>query len=238
MNLNKIYIIAGASNGLGYQYAKKIAKKNRVIGLFYKTKRKNEKNINFFKVNLENTKEIKQFFLINGKFLSKAKKIIFINFATCKKDSLVIDIEERDLRRAFGVNLFSNFLFTSNLIKSYINKEINIIFISSSLGLKGDSGTALYSSSKAGLEGLMKSIVVEYSASFKIRCNTLVLGFFDSPLWQNLTDQKKKNIMKLIPNAKLGKINHIVNATKFIESNSYINSRSIFLDGGFGNIKI
>ena len=91
------------------------------------------------------------------------------------------------------------------------------------MGLRGDAGTALYSSSKAGLEGLMKSIVIEYSANFKIRCNTLVLGFYDSPLWQNLTDQKKRNIIKLIPNNKLGKIKNIIKATKFIESNTYIN---------------
>lgn len=238
MNLNKLYIIAGASSGLGYEYAKNVAKNNKVIGLFYKTRRKKEKNIFFYKINLQNTKEVKKFFLNNKKKLSKADKLIFINFATYKSDRLIIDIKERELRKTFSINLFSNFLFTSNLIKEYINKEINIIFISSSLGLRGDAGTALYSSSKAGLEGLMKSIVIEYSTNFKIRCNTLVLGFFDSPLWQNLTDQKKRNIIKLIPNNKLGKIEHIINATKFIESNTYINSKSIFLDGGFGNIKI
>jgi hypothetical protein len=72
----------------------------------------------------------------------------------------------------------------------------------------------------------MKSIVIEYPTKFKIKYNTLLLGFLDSPLWRNLKDQ---NIMKLIFNTKLCEIKHILNATNFIESNSCINSKQFFL---------
>ena len=165
------------------------------------------------------------------------KKIIFINFATYKKDNLLININQKDIKKTFGVNLFSNFYFTSNLIKNYKDKILDIVFISSSLGLKVDAGTLLYSSSKLGLESLMKSIVIEYS-SFNVKCNILVLGFFNSPLWRKLSDTKKEKIKRLIPKGKIGTIKNIASALNFLEKNNYINSSSIYLDAGFGTARV
>lgn len=237
MNLNKLFIIGGASSGLGFEYANILSKKYKVIGLYHSTKQKNKKNLKFHKINLEKKRDILSFFIKNKKILDKFKKIIFINFATYKKDNLLINLKERDLKKSFNVNLFSNFFFTSNLIKLYKNKKIDIIFISSSLGLKSDVGTLSYSSSKLGLESLMKSIVIEYS-SFNIKCNILVLGFFNSPLWEKLPLQKKNRIINLIPKKKIGKIKDIKEALNFLEKNDYINSTCLYLDAGFGVKKI
>ena len=237
MNLNKLYIIGGASSGLGYEYAKNLSKKNKVIGLYNSNKLKNSRNLTFYKINLEKKKDIFLFFKKNKKQLNIFKKIIFINFATYKKDNLLININEEDIKKTFGINLFSNFYFTSNLIKNYKHKILDIVFISSSLGLKVDAGTLLYSSSKLGLESLMKSIIIEYSA-FEIRCNILVLGFFNSPLWRKLPDDKKNRIKNLIPKGKIGNIKNISKALNFLEKNDYINSSSIYLDAGFGVVKV
>ena len=237
MNLNKLYIIGGASSGLGYEYAITLAKKNKVIGLYNSSNHKNIKNLNFYKINLEKREEMLSFFKKKKIKIDKFKKIIFINFATYKKDNLLVDLKENDIKKTFGVNLFSNFYFTSNLIKNYKNKILDIVFISSSLGLKVDAGTLLYSSSKLGLESLMKTIVIEYS-SFDIKCNILVLGFFNSPLWRKLSLKKKDKIKSLIPKGKIGSIKNITKTLNFLEKNNYINSSSIYLDAGFGTVKV
>ncbi len=237
MNSNKIYIIGGASSGIGYEYAKILSKNNKVIGLYHSTKSKNNKNLNYYKIDLENKNEISLFFLKNKNKLDKFKKIIFINFATYKRDNLLININHKDIKKTFGINLFSNFYFTSNLIRNHKDKILDIVFISSSLGLKVDAGTLLYSSSKLGLESLMKSIVIEYSG-FNVKCNILVLGFFNSPLWRKLSNKKKSRIKQLIPKGKIGNIRNISNALNFLEKNDYINSSSIYLDAGFGTVKV
>jgi NAD(P)-dependent dehydrogenase (short-subunit alcohol dehydrogenase family) len=237
MNFNKIYIIGGASSGIGYDFVKSKSKKNKVIGFYNSTLRKKNNNLNFIKINLEKRIEIKNFFFRNKKILKKYKKIIFINFATHKQDSLLINLEDQNLKKTFNVNLFSNFYFASELIKTFLGKPIEIIFISSSLGLKGDAGTSLYSASKMALDALMKSIVLEYS-NFKIKCNIIVLGFFQSPLWNKLPAQKKKNIIELLPGKKIGNISSIVKTIDFIEKNKDINSSSIYVDGGFGIKKV
>jgi hypothetical protein len=82
----------------------------------------------------------------------------------------------------------------------------------------------------------MKAIVIEYS-QFNLRCNTLVLGFFKSPLWDKLDNIKKNNITKQIPSKKIGKDKSIINSINFIENNNELNSSLIYLDSGFGSVK-
>ena len=237
MSFNKLYIVVGASNGLGHEFAKHISIKNKIIGIYNKTKRKGNKNIIYLKVNIEYQKQIEKFFKEKMSFINKFKVITFINFATYKKDDLILNIKDKDIKKTFSINLFSNIFFIQNLIKNFYLKKLNIIFISSSLGKNVDAGTLLYSSSKISLESLMKSIVIEYSG-FNVRCNTLVLGFFKSPLWNRLNDAKKDKITKLLPSKKIGKVSNILNTIKFIEKNDDINSSLIYLDSGFRSVKI
>ena len=65
-----------------------------------------------------------------------------------------------------------------------------------------------------------------------------MLGFFRSPLWDKLSERKKENILNLVPGRKLGNISNIIKTLKFIENNSYLNSSTIYLDGGFGVQKV
>ena len=237
MSFNKLNIVVGASNGLGHEFAKHVSIKNKTIGIYNKTKREGNKNIIYLKVNIEYKKQIEKFFKEKMSFINKFKVITFINFATYKKDDLILNIKDKDIKKTFSINLFSNIFFIQNLIKNFYLKKLNIIFISSSLGKNVDAGTLLYSSSKISLESLMKSIVIEYS-EFNVRCNTLVLGFFKSPLWNRLNDAKKDKITKLLPSKKIGKVSNILNTIKFIEKNDDINSSLIYLDSGFRSVKI
>tara|TARA_A100000164_G_C21849819_1_gene744413 strand:+ start:444 stop:1157 length:714 start_codon:yes stop_codon:yes gene_type:complete len=237
MNFNKLYIVVGSSSGLGYEFSKHVSIKNKTIGIYNKTKRIGNKNITYLKVNIENKKQIEKFFKEKKSFIDKFKVITFINFATYKKDDLILNIKNKDIKKTFSINLFSNIFFIQSLIKHFYLKKLNIIFISSSLGKSVDAGTLLYSSSKISLESLMKSIVIEYS-EFNVRCNTLVLGFFKSPLWNRLNEVKKKKITKLLPSKKIGKVLNILNTIKFIEKNDDINSSLIYLDSGFRSVKI
>jgi len=237
MSFNKLYIVVGAGSGLGHEFVKNVSKKNKTIGTYNKTKREGNKNTIYLRVNLENKRQIEKFFKEKKSYINKFKIVTFINFATYKKDSLILNIKDKDITKTFSINLFSNIFFIQNLIKNFYLKKLNIIFISSSLGKSVDAGTLLYSSSKISLESLMKSIVIEYS-DFDIRCNTLVLGFFKSPLWNRLNDVKKNNITKLLPSKKIGKVSNILNTIRFIEKNDNINSSLVYLDSGFRSVKI
>ncbi len=237
MSFKKLYIILGAGSGLGHEFAKNISLHNKVIGVFNNSKKTSNKNIIYIKLDIENKKQIESFFKKKKSFINKFRTITFVNFATYKKDDLILNIKDQDIKKTFSINLFSNIYFVQNLIKNFYSKKLNIIFISSSLGKNVDAGTLLYSSSKITLESLMKSIVIEYS-QFNIRCNILVLGFFKSALWNKLSKDKKNNITKKIPSKKIGKVSNIFSSIKFLEKNDNINSSLIYVDSGFGSVKV
>ena len=231
---HKLYIITGAGSGLGKYCTDRFSKKNKVIAIYNSSVIKNKKNLIGKKINLEKKTDIDNFFLKNKKILNDAKSITFLSFATYKEDSILSNITEKNLKKTFNINVFANFYFCSNLIPFMLNKKkSNIIFISSTLGLLGDQGISLYSSSKHALTGLMKSITTEFS-KFNIYCNILSLGFFKSPLWYKLDDGTREKILKFSPSKKLGKKEDLLNAIIFLEKNNYMNGRYLNLDGGYG----
>jgi len=230
-----LYIITGAGTGLGKECANYFSKNSLVIGTFNKSRFKKKKNLIAHKLDLENKKSIEKFFKKFNKEIINAKKINLICFATYKKDDLLVNVNKKDLNKTFNINVFSNFYFCSKLIPFLLNKKNSIILISSSLGTKGDKGISLYSSSKHALKGIMQSIVSEYS-SHGIRCNILSLGFFKSPLWNDLSEKKKKQILLKSPSGKIGKIGNLFKAIKFIQNTEYYNASVLDLDGGFGII--
>ena len=64
--------------------------------------------------------------------------------------------------------------------EEYFRKIVNITSIS---GTMGNSGQANYSSAKAGVTGLTKTIAKEWG-SFKINCNAVAFGFVETRLTQ------------------------------------------------------
>lgn len=234
LRTKKLYIVSGASNGLGFFVGKFFSKKNMVFAIYHKNKIKSTKNFVPKKLDLTKKREIENFFIKNNKLIQKYKEIIFLSFATIKNDEIITNLSYKKIIKDFKVNTISNYYICSKLIANYLNKKIKIILFSSSYAIKGgDKGISVYSGTKIALEGLMRSIVSELS-NFKITCNIIALGFFKSPLWDRLKENTKNKILKKSPSKRLGKYYEIINAIKFIEKTEYFNGRYIELDGGFG----
>ena len=106
MNLNKIYIIAGSSSGIGLECAKKISKKNDVIGLFNSTKQKNAKNLMFYKLDLEKKSEIEKFFFKKKTLLNKYNNIILYYFLLINQFIYIIYIQSYK----YCLKLFNKYL--------------------------------------------------------------------------------------------------------------------------------
>ena len=123
---------------------------------------------------------------------------------------------------------YSSLLLIPLMIK---NKWGRFMFVTSTGGMRGDIGTASYSASKMGLIGLSRVISKEYS-KFNITSNIISLGTFDTGLFQDLSEEKRKEIIDMIPSRKLGDIENIINSVDFIIKSDYVNGSIINIDGG------
>jgi 3-oxoacyl-[acyl-carrier protein] reductase len=111
------------------------------------------------------------------------------------------------------------------------NKRSTIINISS-ICSRGNPGQAAYSAAKGGLNSLTIALAKELGP-MGIRLVALAPGFFDTvSTHNNVPADRLKEIAQSVPLKRLGKIEEISSAVKFILTNPYLNGTVIDLDGG------
>ena len=157
-----------------------------------------------------------------------------INIAGITKDSLFQMVSMSDMKTVFEVNLFAQILFSQYITKMMLkNRSGSIVFISSISGLDGNIGQLSYSSSKAAIVGVVKTLSAELGPQ-GIRVNAVAPGVIDTEMTKGVSGD---SLEKLIGSSALKKIGHpgeIANANLFLASDlaSYITGQIIRVDGG------
>lgn len=224
-------LITGASRGLGLEIAREISKTHHELILIARNMERLrslqlESNVIPYSVDL--SKDITEF-LSNTDF---GHVDTFIHCAGVTHDDLLIKTKLKDIQSTFQTNLISAIQLSQKLIKSMIrSKKGNIIFISSCVGLRGNSGQAVYSASKAGIYGLTKSLAKELGPR-GIRVNAISPGFFDTDMTSNLSLEKKRDYCSKIILGRLGNPKEMCSAVKYLLDSTYVTGQIIEVDGG------
>tara|TARA_B100001778_G_C17969399_1_gene354147 strand:- start:69 stop:425 length:357 start_codon:yes stop_codon:yes gene_type:complete len=113
------------------------------------------------------------------------------------------------------------------------NKYGRIINISSIIGKNGNPGQINYSSSKAGLVGLTKSLSKEVGAR-NITVNSVAPGFIKTDMTKDLDESNKNIFLENISLKRFGNAEEVAELTTFLASDkaSYITGQTINIDGG------
>ncbi|MFD5075726.1 SDR family NAD(P)-dependent oxidoreductase [Streptomyces sp. NPDC058371] len=108
-----------------------------------------------------------------------------------------------------------------------------IINVSSINAVRGFRGVAVYSATKAGLDGFSRSLARELGP-LNIRVNSIVPGFFDSDMTTEVTEQNRERIARRTPLGRLADVEEIANAVLFLASpqSSFITGQTLVVDGG------
>jgi 3-oxoacyl-[acyl-carrier protein] reductase len=108
-----------------------------------------------------------------------------------------------------------------------------IINISSVHAIRGHAGVAVYSATKAALDGLTRSLARELGPR-KIRVNSVAPGYFESDMVSGLSAEQLQRIARRTPLGRLARIDEIANAVHFLSSDqaSFITGQILAVDGG------
>lgn len=159
---------------------------------------------------------------------------ILVNNAGIKRDKLMYQIDDADWDDVINTNLKGAFLCTKHATRHMMKKRNGkIINITSIAGKIGSAGQINYSSSKAGMIGLTKSIAKEFAAR-GIICNAVAPGAIDTDMTEDLSENIKNNFLHSIPLRRFGTPEDVANVVAFLASDSadYITGQVIGVDGG------
>jgi len=118
------------------------------------------------------------------------------------------------------------------VLKMIESRKKGVIINISSVCSRGNPGQSAYSAAKAGLNGLTAALAKELGP-MGIRVVALAPGYFDTASTKgHLSAAKYKEITGSVPLKRLGKIEEVSSALKFIMTNQYVNGTVIELDGG------
>ena len=154
-----------------------------------------------------------------------------------KKLSDEITLDE--WRQTLALNLDATFVLTRAAIaqmRKARRGDASVVVISSQIGLVGHARGAAYAASKAGLNGMVKSLALEW-ATEGLRINAVGPGPVDTPMVApTMADPLALAAMKAsIPMGRLGQPQEIGEVVSFLLSQraSFITGQILCADGGF-----
>jgi NAD(P)-dependent dehydrogenase (short-subunit alcohol dehydrogenase family) len=113
----------------------------------------------------------------------------------------------------------------------------SIVMVSSINGTLGFGGRAAYAAAKAGVQGLVRSLAVEW-APLNIRVNAVAPGVVATEMQQAFMQTgfaNEEKFLRHVPMNRFGKPEEVANTVEFLASDraSYITGVTIAVDGGW-----
>ena len=154
------------------------------------------------------------------------------------RDKLLMMMPPAEFDEVLGVHLRGGFLAAQAVMRGMIaGRWGRMVFITSPTAELGRRGQCSYGAAKAGLGGLMRSLVWEVSR-FQITVNCVCAGLVDTALTGELPAAVHAELLAGIPQGRAGRPEEIAAAVDFLVSEraGYITGQTLAVDGGLAAV--
>lgn len=237
--MKKTVVITGAAKGIGRQIALDFKDAGYNVCITYNKSSKDAEDlkqnhgIDIYKLDVTDKFNID---IVISNIVAKYGRIdCLVNNAGIADYSVFTDITEEAFMDVINTNLTGVFNITKSVLnKTMINqKDGSIINISSVWGITGGACEVHYSSSKAGVIGMTKSLAKELGLS-NITVNSIAPGVIKTDMISSFNEEELKALEEQIPLNRIGNPEDISGMTVFLASDKarYITGQVIAIDGG------
>jgi 3-oxoacyl-[acyl-carrier protein] reductase len=167
---------------------------------------------------------------------------ILVNNAGVLRDNLLFKMSDDDWTTVMEVHLRGAFLCSQIAQRHMVEARYGRIICMSSTSALGNRGQSNYSTAKAGLQGLTKTLAIELGP-FGVTANAIAPGFIETAMTKataerigTTIEQMREGVANAIPVRRGGVPDDIANAALFFagEESGYVTGQVLYVDGGRG----
>ncbi|MBW2083822.1 MAG: SDR family oxidoreductase [Deltaproteobacteria bacterium] len=237
----KVVLITGSASGMGKQTAQRMAERGAKVVINDIVPEKVEQTVGEFEQNgfevLGKVADICSKSAVEEMVKAAVDKFgsidILVNNAGMEKAGALRKLSEQDWDITLNVNLKGAFLCSQAVHGYMVEKGFGRIINISSRAWLGGPGQAPYSSAKAGMVGLTRTLALELGRK-GITVNCIAPGLIHTPLWDELPEKNKNFLLSKQPTGKLGDVDDVANAVLFFadDNASFITGQVFYVCGG------
>lgn len=231
---NKVAIITGANQGIGFAIVKQFAEEGAIVyALDIKEDAQYGEGVTFIKNDV--TRE-EDWIAAIGQVLAEQGHIdILVNNAGVIAYTPIHEIELEEWNRLIAVDQTGVLLGMKHTLSPMLKQQHGVIInVSSIWGKVGASGVVAYNAAKGAVVLMTKNAALTY-AKEGIRVNTVNPGFIKTPLTDSQAPELNKIVIDNTPMGRGGEPEEIANGVVFLASDkaSFITGSELVIDGGY-----
>ncbi len=221
-------IITGITGGIGkFLFDKFLVAGEEITGTYHLSKPEGKIYENTVPLDITDFVQVEKF--IAG---IKSKNITLINCAGVSANAFAHKSDIGEWAKVINVNLTGTFhLIRATLPLMREQGFGRIINLSSIVSETGVMGTSAYAASKAGINGMIKSIALE-NAQKGITVNNINLGYFKVGMINTVPKEIQEKIKSKIASNEFGDPENIFSTIQYIRNTPYLNGSCLDLNGG------
>ena len=237
---NKTAIITGGAQGFGLEIAKKFLLSGSKVFIWdidekeltKATKEINNPNLNYNVVDVSNFDQVQK---TVKEITSKDKIDILINNAGITGPTTELwNYNIKDWNSVIDINLHGTFYCCKSIVPHMIkNNYGRIINIASVAGKDGNANASAYSSAKAGVIGLTKSLGKEVAA-YNIAINAVTPAGAKTRILDQMTKEHVQRMLSKVPRDRFLELNELSSMVCWLssEENSFSTAAVFDISGG------
>jgi len=237
---NKTAIITGGAQGFGFEIAKKFLQSGSKVFIWdidekelsKAAKEINNPNLNYNVVDISNYEQVQK--TVADIILNNKIDILINNAGITGPTAELWNYDIKDWNSIIDINLNGTFycckLIVPHMIKNNYGRIVNIASVA---GKDGNANASAYSSAKAGVIGLTKSLGKEL-AKYNIAVNTITPAGAKTKILDQMSKEHVQWMLSKVPRGRFLELNELTSMVCWLssEENSFSTAAVFDISGG------